>query len=205
MNIFETVKSSVTTRQAAERYGIRVNRNGMARCPFHDDLTPSMKVDRRFHCFGCQADGDVIDFVARLFDLPVKDAALKLADDFGIDGWDNGRDKAKWPVHPVRREPTKEEKQKALRKKAIRVYSDYLHMLNSRQEDLAPSPEDQEWNPLFVEAVQQQSHIEYVLDTLLDGTKEEMADMLTVIGPTLGEIQKKVSEKDPVGKGECHE
>ncbi len=25
-----------------------------------------MKVDRRFHCFGCQADGDVIDFVSRL-------------------------------------------------------------------------------------------------------------------------------------------
>ena len=29
----------------------------MACCPFHDDKHPSMKVDRRFHCFGCQADG----------------------------------------------------------------------------------------------------------------------------------------------------
>ena len=33
----------------------------MACCPFHDDKHPSMKVDRRFHCFGCQTDGDVID------------------------------------------------------------------------------------------------------------------------------------------------
>ena len=48
MNIFETVKQSVTTRQAAERYGIRVERNGMCRCPFHDDSTPSMKLDRRY-------------------------------------------------------------------------------------------------------------------------------------------------------------
>lgn len=64
MNVFEAVKQSVTTRQAAEHYGIRVGRNGMCVCPFHDDKNPSMKVDRRFHCFGCQADGDVIDFIS---------------------------------------------------------------------------------------------------------------------------------------------
>ena len=62
MNVFEAVKQSVTTRQAAEHYGIRVGRNGMACCPFHNDKTPSMKLDRRYHCFGCGADGDVIDF-----------------------------------------------------------------------------------------------------------------------------------------------
>ena len=49
MNLFEAVKQSVTTRQAAERYGIRVGRNGMCVCPFHNDKNPSMKVDRRFH------------------------------------------------------------------------------------------------------------------------------------------------------------
>ncbi|MEF2729923.1 MAG: CHC2 zinc finger domain-containing protein, partial [Faecalibacterium sp.] len=57
MNVFEAVKQSVTTRQAAEHFGIRVGRNGMCVCPFHADKNPSMKVDRRFHCFGCQADG----------------------------------------------------------------------------------------------------------------------------------------------------
>ena len=43
MNVFEAVKQSVTTRQAASYYGIRVGRNGMACCPFHNDRTPSMK------------------------------------------------------------------------------------------------------------------------------------------------------------------
>ena len=76
MNIFEAVKQSVTTRQAAESYGIRVNKNGMAVCPFHRDKNPSMKVDRRFHCFGCQADGDVIDFTAHLYNLKPKEAAV---------------------------------------------------------------------------------------------------------------------------------
>ena len=63
MNVFEAVKQSVTTRQAAEHYGIHVGRNGMACCPFHNDKTPSMKLDQRYHCFGCGADGDVIDFI----------------------------------------------------------------------------------------------------------------------------------------------
>ena len=79
-NVFEAVKQSVTTRQAALVYGISVGRNGMACCPFHDDRHPSMKVDRRFHCFACQADGDVIDFTSRLFGLSSKEAALKLAE-----------------------------------------------------------------------------------------------------------------------------
>ena len=69
MNVFEAVKQTVTTRQAAESYGIHVNRAGKARCPFHNDRTPSMKVDKRFHCFGCGVDGDVIDFTAQLYGL----------------------------------------------------------------------------------------------------------------------------------------
>ena len=84
MNVFEAVKQTVTTRQAAECYGIYVNRAGKANCPFHNDRTPSMKVDKRFHCFGCGADGDVIDFTAQLYGLDAKSAAEKLAADFQI-------------------------------------------------------------------------------------------------------------------------
>ena len=45
MTLFETVKDTVTTFQAAERYGLKVERNGMCKCPFHNDRNPSMKVD----------------------------------------------------------------------------------------------------------------------------------------------------------------
>ena len=44
MNFFETVKQTVTTRQAAERYGLSVKQSGMTKCPFHEDHNPSMKV-----------------------------------------------------------------------------------------------------------------------------------------------------------------
>ena len=84
MNLFDAVKEQVTAREAAERYGIRANRYGMAVCPFHPDKNPSMKLDRRFHCFTCGADGDVINFVARLFGLKNGEAAKKLAADVGV-------------------------------------------------------------------------------------------------------------------------
>ena len=78
------IKQSVTTRQAAESYGIPVDSHCMAVCPFHDDRHPSMKVDETFYCFGCGATGDVITFTSRLFGIAPASAAQKLAMDFGI-------------------------------------------------------------------------------------------------------------------------
>ncbi len=199
MNIFKTVKSSVTTRQAAERYGIRVNRNGMARCPFHNDQTPSMKVDERFHCFGCQADGDVIDFVGRLFDLPVKDAAVKLADDFGIDSWSDGLNRIEGSENPANKKPAGRKDFEALKKRVLHVYSEYLYLLNRWRMDLAPASADEEWNPLFVEALQRQDQIEYILDTLLDGTKEETAQMVSAVAPKIDAIEKRILEEKAKG------
>ena len=70
MTLFELVKQTVSVRDAAEYYGLQVNRSRMCRCPFHDDLHPSMKLNQAcFYCFSCEATGDVIDLVARLFGL----------------------------------------------------------------------------------------------------------------------------------------
>ena len=84
MTLFEQVKECVTARQAAEHYGIKVKRNGMARCPFHKDRHPSMKTDKMYHCFACGVGGDAIDFTARLFGISQYEAAKKLVEDFGL-------------------------------------------------------------------------------------------------------------------------
>ena len=84
MNIYSRIKEQTGCRAAAEHYGYKVNRNGMMRCPFHDDKTPSMKVDQNFICFGCQEKGDVIRFASLLFGLPPYEAAGKLAADMGL-------------------------------------------------------------------------------------------------------------------------
>ena len=83
-NIFADVKAAVTTRQMAEHYGLRPDRHGMVCCPFHGDKHPSMKVDARFHCFACGADGDVIDFVARLRGVRNIEAAREISAAVGL-------------------------------------------------------------------------------------------------------------------------
>ena len=86
MNLFEIVKASVSVPEAARAYGLDVTRHNMARCPFHDDRHPSLKLNPGYYyCFGCGARGDVIDLVAGLFDLSPYEAAGKIAADFGID------------------------------------------------------------------------------------------------------------------------
>ena len=150
-------------------YGIQVNRHGMAVCPFHNDKNPSMKVDKRFHCFACQADGDAVDFVSRLFGLPSKEAAVKIANDFGI-GYDSGR---KPSVRARIREPTPEQKYQQEENRCYKALSDYFHHLRTWKRQYAPQQPEDEWHPLFVEALQRESHIEYLLDVLLYGTAEE--------------------------------
>lgn len=169
MNVFEAVKGNVTTRQAAELYGNPVNRHGMAVCPFHNDKNPSMKVDKRFHCFACQADGDAVDFVSRLFGLPGKEAAMKLADDFSIPY--NARKKAS--IRPKIRAPTPEQRYRQEENRCYKVLSVYFHHLRTWKQQYAPQQPEDEWHPLFVEALQRESHIEYLLDVLLYGTAEE--------------------------------
>ena len=67
MTIFEAVKTTVTPSMAAEHFGLNVSRNGMVCCPFHDDRHPSMKLyEDHYHCFGCQANGDVIAFTSNV-------------------------------------------------------------------------------------------------------------------------------------------
>ena len=85
MNLFEVVKASINTQEAAQTYGIDVNHHGMALCPFHNDRHPSLYVsDDHYHCFACGEHGDVIDLTAKLFDLRLYDAARKLASDFHL-------------------------------------------------------------------------------------------------------------------------
>ena len=190
MNVFEAVKQTVTTRQAAEMYGIRVNRHSMAVCPFHNDRNPSMKVDKRFHCFACQADGDAVDFVSRLFGLPSKEAAMKLADDFGI-CYDS---RQKPSVRPKIREPTPEQKYQQEENRCYKVLTDYFHLLRAWKQQYAPKQPEDEWHPLFVEALQRESYIEYLLDILLYGTPEEKKALVAEQRKEVMKLEQRIAE-----------
>ena len=167
-NVFEAVKQSVSTRDAAAFYGIEVKRNGMACCPFHDDKNPSMKVDQRFHCFGCGEDGDVIDFTAKLFDLSSKEAAEKLAQDFGLI-----YDSQAPPRRRYVRQKTEAQKFREDRQRCYRVLSDYYYLLKKWEADNSPRTPEEEPHPRFVEAIQKKTYVEYLLDLFLYESEEE--------------------------------
>ena len=187
-SVFEVVKQSVTVREAAELYGIAVGRSGMACCPFHDDRHPSMKVDARFHCFGCGADGDVIDFTARLYDLSPKEAAEKLAQDFGL-SYDS---KA-----PIRRNYVRQKSDVQMRKEkrehAWRVLADYYHLLRKWETDYSPRTPDEAPHPRFLEAVQKKDYMAYLLDTFLDSSTEERDQWIAEHTAELAAIERRVN------------
>ena len=169
MTMYETIKVAVPMKQAAEHYGLKVSRNGMACCPFHHDRHPSMKLNEDyFFCFGCGAKGDVIDFVAKLFDLSSYEAAQRLAADFGISSQPGPFMAAPHkPKHPCIRQFREDEML------CFRVLTDYLHLLEDWRVRYAPRTPDEPYDDRFVEACQMHCHIEYMADVLTVGDLEE--------------------------------
>ncbi len=169
MTIYESVKAAVTVRQAAEHYGLKVSRNGMACCPFHNDRHPSLKLNEDyFYCFSCGATGDVIDFVARLYGLSGYEAAQRLAVDFGISAEPGQAAAASCkPKRPYIRQFREDEML------CFRVLTDYLHLLEDWKVRYAPKSPEDGYDDRFVEACQMYCHIEYMADVLTVGDLEE--------------------------------
>ena len=202
-NVFEAVKQSVSTRDAAAFYGIEVKRNGMACCPFHDDKNPSMKVDQRFHCFGCGEDGDVIDFTAKLFDLSPKEAAEKLAQDFGLI-----YDSQAPPRRRYVRQKTEAQKFREDRQRCYRVLSDYYYLLKKWEADNSPRTPEEEPHPRFVEAIQKKAYVEYLLDLFLYESEEEQKAWIAEHTAEITHLERRLkimSENKPTNRERLRE
>jgi len=188
-SVFEVVKQSVAVREAAEMYGIAVGRGGMACCPFHDDRHPSLKLNEDyFYCFGCGATGDVTDFTARLYDLSPKEAAEKLAQDFGL-SYDS---KA-----PLRRSYVRQKSEAQVRKEkrehGWRVLTDYYHLLRKWEADYSPKTPDEDPHPRFLEAIQKKDYMAYLLDIFLDSSTEEQDQWIAEHTAELAAIERRVN------------
>ena len=188
-NVFEMVKQFVTVREAAERYGIEVKRGGMACCPFHDDKNPSMKLNEEyFYCFGCGATGDVIDLTARLYNLSPKEAAEKLAQDFGLI-----YDSQAPPRRNYVRQKTEAQKFRENRDHAFRVLADYFHLLRKWEAGYTPKTPEGPMHPRFLEAVQQKDYIGYLLDSFLEDSPEEQKLWIAEHQSTIANLERRVN------------
>ena len=192
MRIFEIVKENVNLREAAELYGIDVNRYGKALCPFHNDRNPSLYVaDDHYYCFACGEHGDVIDFVSRLEAVSPKEAALILAQAFSVP-YENRE-----PPHRSQRNPrqeTPEQRFRRMERYCFRVLCDYRNLLCRWKRDYAPKTPDEDFHPLFVEALQKQDYVDYLLDVLLSPDMEERAALIIDCGKEVSNLERRMAE-----------
>ena len=170
MTDFGTIRQLVDIRQAAEMYGLEVNRAGMARCIFHGDRNPSMKLyDDHFHCYACGAHGDVTDLTAQMFGISKTEAADKLCTDFGIS------DSSSQPTAPKRTRILSERERV---QRAFDVLTDYIVMLREFRALYAPISQGELPDPRFTLSLQQLDYTEYLWDELLDSTESERAEFI---------------------------
>ena len=158
MNLYESVKASVSVPAAAERYGLSPGRTGMVRCPFHDDHTPSLKLyPGNYHCFGCGAHGDVVNLVAGLLGLSNYDAAKQIAADFGLQGPP--------PGNALRLPPKPQD--------CASVLENRLCQLREWKRTCAPKTPEEELDPRFVTACRELDYTEYLAEILTKEKQEE--------------------------------
>lgn len=207
---FTTIKEAVPIREAAGYYGINVKSNGMCRCPFHDDRTPSMKLyDDNYYCFGCGAHGDVIDLAGRLYGLTARQAAEKIITDFGLD----------IPTHCNLSPPEREKRVKAANEalgseKVHRAFS--LEMRELRQKlvrckekldkwkySLAPAdscPDPDSWDDRFVTAHIHSDLIDSLIDTIDFGENDERFELFLHRKEVADHAERLISDREPDGR-----
>lgn len=191
MSIYTKIKNAVSVKEAAERYGLSVTRNGMACCPFHEDHSPSLKLNEDYYyCFGCHATGDVIDFTSKLLQLCKYHAAKQLAADFGIHVTDSELEQK-----PVALPEVPENPNLAVFRNnemlCLQALGSYEWLLEEWMEEYAPE-EPGEFNPRYVHACHMLPTVKYLLDCLTVATFEERYAMVETLmeDNTIPELRK---------------
>ena len=152
----QIIKDTITPAEAAAMYGIDVGRNGMACCPFHPDHNPSMKLyDDHYHCFACNAHGDVINLASEILKLPFQETVKRLETDFGIQ---KGVGLTGALSSPNDDRDTE--------RRCISVLKGYIRLLRRRKEMYAPKTQDTDPDPRFAAICSDLDYAEFLEDHL---------------------------------------
>ena len=152
----------------------------MVRCPFHEDHTPSIKLnDTYYYCFGCGATGDVIDLTAQLFGLsPDKppSGAISL------------------PKPPAAPSDTQQEEIFY----CLRVLHDYHDLLTQWQAEFAPLSPEELLDEHFVEALHMMAVVDNLIDCLAYGpaSKKAAAAKRLLDGQMLPMVEARLNSLD---------
>lgn len=173
-DIFRQVRERVPAKEAARYYGLTFDRRGLqALCPFHGDTHPSMSFKNgRFHCFACQASGDSIDLVQKLFGLSAIGAVRRLNEDFKL-------------LLPIDRPPTaaereasrKYQEQMEQRKARAAWRDDMLHQVNSALYTANQAMKRSGWSDQEITAMRMRDTLEYYENALSSDSDDVQAQI----------------------------
>lgn len=173
MDYAAIIKESVSTPELFAYYGFERNRAGKVHCVFHEDRNPSMKVydgSGGYHCFVCNANGDVIDFVQQHFHLPFRDALGKINNDFGLGLPINSHLDYEKRRQMQREAEERRRKRDAVKKEHERLceaydvaFDEWLRLCRQKEE-YAPRTPSEPFNPTFVEALTRMASAEEALE-----------------------------------------
>ena len=167
MTTIQTIKATISVKDAAEYYGIQTLRPGsqIALCPFHDDHDPSLMLYHdHYYCFGCGAHGDVINFTAALFNLSNREAMEKLLYDFHLA---EGETERRTPM------TTAVQQFRDREHLCLAALSDHLWRLRTWKTKYAPKSPDEPIDHRYKAACFQEPFYEYFLDVFRSGSREE--------------------------------
>lgn len=199
MTIFEQIKEQVQMKDVALAYGFKMTKSGLINCPFHNDRNPSMRVDKRFYCFGCGASGDVIDFVSQYYGLSVMDAANKLIVDFDlhIEAHKSKNVPGRNSCRTFKKPDMESQVKKAFDawvNQSIQILSEYHLMLIDWKQQYEPKNPEEEWHPLFVEALDKETMVEFILDGLSSKQKETQIEVYETYKKEVERIERRLGE-----------
>lgn len=167
VDAIQTIKDRLTMREVLEHYGYSAKRR--MPCPLHNGKDNNFEVkEKSFMCYSQCGGGDVITFMQRLFNLSFPDTLKKIDLDFGLNlyGEHSFEDlrKSHYRQKQIQAERERKKREKEQAENEYWAVFDEWKRLDDNKRNYAPKTPDEEWNPLYVEALQKLAYQEYLLD-----------------------------------------
>lgn len=172
MDYANEIKSRVSMPEMMGRYGFELDRSGFCKCPLHSEKSGSFKAypgSRGFYCFGCGAHGSVIDFVMQYFGLTFQDAISKINSDFSLGLPIGERISLRQRREMERRQRERQEERNREQIERERLEGEYWEAFDvwkkydTNKREYAPKSPNEDFHPLFVEAVKNIDRASYEL------------------------------------------
>ena len=163
----QTIKDRLTMREVLEHYGYSAKRR--MPCPLHNGKDNNFEVkEHSFMCYSQCGGGDVITFVQKLFGLSFIETLKKIDLDFGLNlyGEHSFEDlrKSHYRQKQIQAERERKKREKEQAENEYWVVFDEWKRLDDNKRNYAPKTMEEDWHPLFIEALQKITYQEYLLD-----------------------------------------